>query len=58
MGIMEKKMETMVLVSTVAVYPRSPGTHIVGSWVIDSISSYRDPRTETQYIGNWASRVF
>ena len=37
--------------------PRSPGTHIVGSWVIGSISLYRDPRTGTQYIGNWASRV-
>ena len=29
---------------------------IVGSWVIGSISLYRDPRTGTQYIGNWASR--
>ena len=38
-------------------YPGSPGTHIVGPWVIDSISSYRDLRTGTQYIGNWASRV-
>ena len=46
-------------------YPRSPGTHIVGSWVIDSIRIYTDPRTGTQYIyiyiyiymGNWASRV-
>ena len=37
--------------------PRSPGTHIVGSWVIDSTSFYRDPRTGTQYIGNWTSRV-
>ena len=37
--------------------PRSPGTHIVGSWVIDSISLYKDPRTGAQYIGNWASRV-
>ena len=37
-------------------YPRSPGTHIVGSWLIDRISLYRDPRTGTQYIGNWASR--
>ena len=37
--------------------PRSPGTHIVGPWVIDSINSYRDLRTRTQYIGNWASRV-
>ena len=36
--------------------PRSPGTHLVGSWVIDSISVYRDPRTGTQYVGNWASR--
>ena len=36
-------------------YPRSPGTRIVGSWVIDSISLYRDPRTGTQYVGNWAS---
>ena len=34
-----------------------PGTHIVGSWVIDRKSLYRDPRTGTQYIGNWASRV-
>ena len=38
-------------------YPRSPGTHIVGPWAIDSINSYRDLRTGTQYIGNWASRV-
>ena len=37
--------------------PRSPGTHIVGSCVMDRISFYRDPRTGTQYIGNWASRV-
>ena len=37
-------------------YPRSPGTHIGGSWVIDSINLHRDPRTGTQYIGNWASR--
>ena len=39
------------------VNPRSPGTHIVCSWVIDSISLYRDPMTGTQYLGNWASRV-
>ena len=38
-------------------YPRSPGTHIVGSRVRDSIGLYRDPRTGTQYIGDWASRV-
>ena len=38
-------------------YPRRVGTHIVGSWVIDSISLYRDPRTGTQYTGNWASGV-
>ena len=37
--------------------PRSPGTHIVGSCVMGRISFYRDPRTGTQYIGNWASRV-
>ena len=37
--------------------PRSPGTHIVGSRVIDSIRLCRDPRTGTQHIGNWASRV-
>ena len=37
--------------------PRSAGTHIVGSWAIDRIYLYRDPRTGTQYIGNWASRV-
>ena len=36
--------------------PRSPGTHVVGPWVIDSLISYRDLRTGTQYIGNWASR--
>ena len=30
----------------------SPGTHIVGPWVIDSINSYGDLRTGTQYIGN------
>ena len=40
----------------VIMVPRSPGTHIVGPWVIDSISSYRDLRTGTQYIGIWASR--
>ena len=44
----EKNLETT---------PRSPGTHIVGPWVIDSINLYRDLRTGTQYIGNWASRV-
>ena len=37
-------------------HPRSPGTHIVGPWVIGSIKLYRDLRTGTQYIGNWASR--
>ena len=37
-------------------YPRSPGTHIVGPWVTDSIKLYRVLRTGTQYIGNWASR--
>ena len=37
-------------------YPRSPGTHRVGPWVIDSINLYRDLRTGTQYIGNWATR--
>ena len=37
-------------------YPRSPGTHIVGLWVIDSIDLNRDLRTGTQYIGNWAFR--
>ena len=25
-------------------YPRSPGTHIVGSWVIDTTSLYRGPK--------------
>ena len=35
---------------------RSPGTHIVGPWVLDGIKLYRDLRTGTQYIGNWASR--
>ena len=44
--------------SLVLSIPRSPGTHIVGPWVIDSINSYRDLRTGTQYIGNWASRVY
>ena len=39
------------------VNPRSPGTHIVGPWVIDSINFYRDLRTGAQYIGIWASRV-
>ena len=38
-------------------YHRSPGTHIVGPWVIHIIHLYRDLRTGTQYIGNWASRV-
>ena len=38
-------------------YPRSPGTPSAGSWVIASIGLYGDPRTGTQYIGNWASRV-
>ena len=37
--------------------PRSPGTHIVGPWVTDSIKLYRDLRTGTPYIGNWASRA-
>ena len=37
--------------------PRSPGTHVVGSWDIDSKNVYRDFRTGTQYVGNWASRV-
>ena len=37
--------------------PRSPGTHIVGPWVIDSINLYKDLRTGTQYMVNWASRV-
>ena len=34
-----------------------PSTHIVGPWVINSTNLYRDLRTGTQYIGNWASRV-
>ena len=38
-------------------HPRSPGTHIVGPWVIEIIHLYRDLRTGTQHIGNWASRV-
>ena len=37
--------------------PRSPGAHIVGPWVIDSINAYRDLRTGTQYVGNCASWV-
>ena len=37
--------------------PRSPGTHVLGSWVTDSIKLCRVLRTGTQYIGNWASRV-
>ena len=37
--------------------PTTPGTHIVGPWVIDSINLCRDLRTETQYIGIWATRV-
>ena len=37
--------------------PTSPGTHIVGPWVTDNIKLYRDLRTGTQYIGNWASRA-
>ena len=36
-------------------YPGSPGTHIVGPWLIDSMNLYRDLRSGTQYIGNWAS---
>ena len=36
--------------------PRSPGTYIIGSWVMDSIGLYREPRTGPQDIGNWASR--
>ena len=38
-------------------FPRSPGTHIVGPWVIESIHLHKDLRTGTQYVGNWASRV-
>ena len=30
-------------------YPRSPATHIVGPWVIDSLNLCRDLRTGTQY---------
>ena len=37
-------------------YPRSPGTQIEGSWVIDRICLYMDPWTGTQYIGK-ASNV-
>ena len=36
--------------------PRSPGTYIVGPWVVDSTNLYRDLRTGTQYVGKWASR--
>ena len=46
------------LASGLRVYPRSPGTHTVGPWVTDSIQIYRDLRTGTQYIGNWASGVY
>ena len=38
-------------------YPRSPGTYIVGPWVIDKIDLHRELRTGTQYIGDGASRV-
>ena len=38
------------------VNPRSPGTHLVGSWVTDTRSLCRGPRTGTQHIGSWASR--
>ena len=37
--------------------PRIQGTLTIGSWVMDSIGLYTEPRTGTQYIGNWASRV-
>ena len=37
--------------------PRSPGTHVVGPWVIDTINLYRDLRAGTQHVSNWASRV-
>ena len=37
--------------------PRSPGTHMVGPWVTDNIKLYRDLRTGTQYLSNWASRA-
>ena len=30
--------------------PRSPGTHIVSSWVMGRISLFRDPRTGTRNI--------
>ena len=36
--------------------PTSPGTHIVGPWVTDSIQVYKVLRTGAQYVGNWASR--
>ena len=38
-------------------FPRSPGTHIAGPWVVESTNLCRDLKTGTQYIGNWASRV-
>ena len=40
-----------------AASPRSPGTHLVGPWATDSIDSYRDLRTGTQNMGNWASML-
>ena len=45
-------METSIMGGSL----RSPGTRIVGPWVIDSINSYRDLGIGTHYIGNWASR--
>ena len=45
------------VVAGTAYLPRSPGTHIVGPWVVDTIRLYSDLRTGTQCIGNWASRV-
>ena len=49
-------MGVSYLRSVVQTKARSPGT-CIGSWVIDSIGLYRDSRTGTQYVGNWASRV-
>ena len=55
-GFLTRRRILPTNISLQLIIPRSPGTHIVGSWAIACINSYKDPRTGTLYTGNWASR--
>ena len=41
-GALEDGLQVLKLEDNALITPRSPGTHIVGPWVIDGINLYRD----------------